>query len=125
MLSENKNTVLVNRIQEKRKCKRSSCRVYASNLRKVHNEFSSGNFTADLKWLGRDSEKIMKGIRTLKNNNTRLITYHLSLYSYLSVPKSMFSNILRVTPPRLRLRCMNRRFLGSGKIWSIFYKPRI
>ena len=65
-----KNKTLVDRIQEKRKCKRASCRVYASNLRRIHKEFSSKKFNFDLKWLRTDADMILKKISKMQNVNT-------------------------------------------------------
>ena len=64
-----KNKGLTDKISEKRKCKRSSCRVYASNLRRINNEFSQKPFTIDLSWLKTDSNSILKKIKKLANVN--------------------------------------------------------
>ena len=64
-----KNTALTDRIMEKRNCKRSSCRVYASNLRRINKEFSKENFTVDLKWLQKDAKIILEKIKRLSNIN--------------------------------------------------------
>ena len=64
-----KNTKLTDRIMEKRNCKRSSCRVYASNLRRINKEFSKELFAVDLKWLQKDSKIILEKIKRLSNIN--------------------------------------------------------
>jgi hypothetical protein len=58
-----KNTALVKRICEKRKCMGSSARTYASTLRRINRDYSDKGFTADLKkWLLDESilKKILK-----------------------------------------------------------------
>ena len=67
---ENKNTTLVDKIQQAKGCKRNSCRVYASNLRRIHKEASTKPWNFNLKWLKEDSSKILKFIMNLKNINT-------------------------------------------------------
>ena len=63
------NKGLTDRIQEKRKCKRSSCRVYASNLRRINKEFSGKPFTINLSWLHADAKRILEKIKKLANVN--------------------------------------------------------
>ncbi len=46
---QKKNVELVDRLQSALKCKRSSCRTYASVIKRVAREFSSG-FNKDMKW---------------------------------------------------------------------------
>ena len=62
-----KNKGLTDKIHEKRKCKRSSCRVYSSNLRRINNEFSKKPFTMNLSWLGTDAKTILDKIKKLAN----------------------------------------------------------
>ena len=64
-----KNKALTDQIMEKRKCKRSSCRVYSSNLRRINKEFSKETFTVDLKWLQKDAKVILEKIKRLSNVN--------------------------------------------------------
>ncbi len=64
-----KNKGLTDKIQDKRKCKRSSCRVYASNLRRINKEFSTKPFTIDLGWLKTEANSILKKIQKLGNVN--------------------------------------------------------
>ena len=64
-----KNKALTDKIMEKRKCKRSSCRVYSSNLRRINREFSKEKFTVDLKWLQKDSKTILEKIKRMSNIN--------------------------------------------------------
>ena len=66
---KNSNVALVERIMNKRGCKRSSCRVYASTLRKINSEFSNKNFHANLKWLESDAPGILAKIKKLQNVN--------------------------------------------------------
>ena len=65
-----KNTTLSDKIQKKRGCARSSCRVYASNLRRINREFSKKKFDFSLKWLKSDATVILKKIKNIKNVNT-------------------------------------------------------
>ncbi len=83
MLKTNSNLTLVNRIAAKRNCKRQSCRVYASTLRRL-NTLSTKTFNQDLKWLQEDSENILKKIRKLESVNKQrnfvssaLVGFHL------------------------------------------------
>ena len=64
-----KNKALTDRIMNKRGCKRSSCRVYSSNLRRINKEFSKEKFTVDLKWLEKDSKTILEKIKRMQNIN--------------------------------------------------------
>ena len=64
-----KNTTLVNMIEKKRKCRRSSCRVYASNLVRINREFSDKPMNSDLKWLQQDADKILDKIKRLSSVN--------------------------------------------------------
>ena len=47
---QKKNVELVDRLQTKLKCKRSSCRTYASTIKRVAREFGSG-YKNDMKWV--------------------------------------------------------------------------
>ena len=64
-----KNKGLTDKIMNKRKCKRSSCRVYSSNLRRINKEFSTKPFNIDLGWLKTDANSILKKIQKLGNVN--------------------------------------------------------
>ena len=66
-----KNVALVDMLQARRKCKRSSCRTYASTLMRIHREFSKRNFNLNLKWLSEDADKILKGIKKLASVNVK------------------------------------------------------
>ncbi|HIB90434.1 TPA: hypothetical protein EYO57_25150 [Candidatus Poribacteria bacterium] len=68
-VKQNINTALTDRIMEKRKCKRSSCRVYSSNLRRINKEFSEEPFTVNLKWLQKDAKVILAKIKRLSSVN--------------------------------------------------------
>ena len=81
-LSVNRNKALTDRIMEKRKCKRSSCRVYSSNLRRINKEFSKKPFTVDLKWLGTDSKVILDKIKHMSNINQQRNFVSASLVGY-------------------------------------------
>ena len=64
-----KNKTLVDRIQRKRGCARSSCRVYASNLRRIHREMSDEPWSNDLKWL--QNESIFNKIKKEESQNVK------------------------------------------------------
>ncbi len=64
-----KNKGLTDKIMDKRKCKRSSCRVYSSNLRRLNNEFSKKPFTINLSWLHSDAKVILEKVKKLGNVN--------------------------------------------------------
>ena len=64
-----KNKTLTDRIQRKRNCARSSCRVYASNLRRIHREFSDQPWSTGLKWL--QDEAILGKIKKLESTNVK------------------------------------------------------
>ena len=64
-----KNKTLVDKIETKRGCRRSSCRVYASNLVRINREFSQKQMSPDLKWLSEDADKILSKIKALKSIN--------------------------------------------------------
>ena len=64
-----KNEDLVDRIQKKRNCARSSCRVYASNLRRINREFSDKEYNSNLKWLKTDAKMILEKLKKIKELN--------------------------------------------------------
>ncbi len=67
-----KNTVLADRIQKNRDCARSSCRVYASNLNRLHREFlSHTKYNHDLKWMYNNSDKLLTKLKKIDNINTQ------------------------------------------------------
>ena len=69
---KSKHTRLSNRIQKARNCARSSCRVYASNLSRLHREFlPKTTYNDNLKWLYDNSEKLLTKLKTVPNLNTR------------------------------------------------------
>ena len=64
-----KNVALVDLLEKKKKCKRSSCRTYASVLMRIHREFSKKKFNINLKWLSDDAGSILSKIKKLQNVN--------------------------------------------------------
>ena len=64
-----KNVALVNLLEKKKKCRRSSCRTYASVLMRIHREFSTKKFNLNLKWLSDDASSILGKIKKLSNVN--------------------------------------------------------
>ena len=67
-----KNKALVDKIQKERNCARSSARVYASNLNRIHRDFLS-NTTKDsnLRWVFDNSEKLLSKLKKIENINTQ------------------------------------------------------
>ena len=67
-----KNKALLDLIQKKRKCARSSCRVYASNINRLHREFlPKTTFNVDLKWIYNNSTKLLVKLKKIDNLNTQ------------------------------------------------------
>ena len=69
MYQYKKNVPLVDLLEKKKKCKRSSCRTYASVLMRIHREFSKKKFNINLKWLSDDAGSILGKIKKLQNVN--------------------------------------------------------
>ena len=69
MFRYKKNIALVNLLEKKKKCKRSSCRTYASVLMRIHREFSKKKFNINLKWLSDDASSILGKIKKLASVN--------------------------------------------------------
>ena len=67
-----KNQKLSDRIQKARGCRRSSSRVYSSNLNRIHREFlPNTKYSQDLKWLHENSAKLLVKLKRLENINTQ------------------------------------------------------
>ena len=67
-----KNKKLTDRIQKARDCKRSSARVYASNLGRIHREFlSKTTYNQNLKWLHDNSDSLLTKLKKVENLNTQ------------------------------------------------------
>ncbi len=67
-----KHQKLSDRIQKERSCKRSSARVYSSNLSRIHREFlSHTKYSQDLKWLGANHKSLLKKLKKVENLNTQ------------------------------------------------------
>ena len=63
---------LSDRIQKERDCKRSSARVYSSNLHRIHREFlSDTKYSQDLKWLKENSKRLLVKLKKVDNLNTQ------------------------------------------------------
>ena len=59
-----KHQKLSDRIQKERGCKRSSARVYSSNLSRIHREFlSHTKYAQDLKWLDANHKPLLKKLK--------------------------------------------------------------
>ena len=67
-----KHQKLSDTIQNIRGCKRSSARVYASNLSRIHRDYlSKTKYTQDLKWLYDNSTSLLKKLKKIENINTQ------------------------------------------------------
>jgi len=67
-----KNKKLTDRIQNARDCKRSSARVYASNLGRIHREFlPKTTYNQNLKWLHDNSDSLLTKLKKVDNLNTQ------------------------------------------------------
>ena len=63
---------LSDRIQKERDCKRSSARVYSSNLHRIHREFlPDTKYSQDLKWLKSNSGRLLTKLKKIDNLNTQ------------------------------------------------------
>lgn len=63
---------LSDRIQKARDCKRSSARVYSSNLHRIHREFlSDTKYSQDLKWLKNNAKRLLPKLKKIENLNTQ------------------------------------------------------
>lgn len=67
-----KHKRLADRIQKARDCARSSCRVYASNLSRLHREFlPNTKYNDDLRWLYDNSDRLLVKLKKIANLNTQ------------------------------------------------------
>lgn len=67
-----KHKAVTDKIQKMKEVKRSSARVYASNISRIHREFlSKTEYNIDMKWLVKNSEKLVKKIKDVTNLNTQ------------------------------------------------------
>ena len=67
-----KHQKLSDRIQKERDCKRSSARVYSSNLHRIHREFlSDTKYSQDLKWLKDNAKRLLGKLKKVENINTQ------------------------------------------------------
>jgi len=64
-----KNIALVDMLEKNKKCKRSSCRTYASVLMRIHREYSKKKFNINMKWLSEEASGILSKIKKLQNVN--------------------------------------------------------
>jgi len=67
-----KHKVVTDKIQKMKDVKRSSARVYASNISRIHREYlSKTDFNHDMKWLVKNSDKLIKKLKDIENLNTQ------------------------------------------------------
>lgn len=64
-----KNKILADRIQKRRGVQRSTARVWASVLRRIHRDYGKGPWNSDLKWLGDAS--ILDKLKKIEGLNIR------------------------------------------------------
>ena len=69
---EAKHRALSDKIQKVRDCARSSCRVYASNLSRIHREFlPKTKWGHDMKWLYENSTSLLAKLKKIENIHTQ------------------------------------------------------
>ena len=86
-----KHQKLSDRIQKERGCKRSSARVYSSNLNRIHREFlSDTKYSQDLKWLKSNDRRLLAKLKKVENLNTQrnLLAAALVGFDLLKVQKA-------------------------------------
>ena len=86
-----KHQKLSDRIQKERGCKRSSARVYSSNLNRIHREFlSDTKYSQDLKWLKTNDRRLLSKLKKVENLNTQrnLLAAALVGFDLLKVQKA-------------------------------------
>ena len=67
-----KHQKLSDRIQKARNCKRSSARVYSSNLHRIQREFlSDTKYSQDLAWLKTNHKRLLTKLKKVENINTQ------------------------------------------------------
>ena len=67
-----KNQKLSDRIQKARGCRRSSARVYSSNLNRLHRDFlPHTKYSQDLKWLHTNAAVLLPKLKKIENVNTQ------------------------------------------------------
>lgn len=67
-----KHQRLTDRIQKARDCKRSSARVYSSNISRIHREFlPRTTYNQNLKWLHDNSTPLLAKLKKITNLNTQ------------------------------------------------------
>ena len=86
-----KHQKLSDRIQKERGCKRSSARVYSSNLNRIHREFlSDTKYSQDLKWLKTNDRRLLAKLKKVENLNTQrnLLAAALVGFDLLKIQKA-------------------------------------
>jgi hypothetical protein len=69
---EPKHRALSDKIQKARDCARSSCRVYASNLSRIHREFlPKTTWSHNMKWLHENSTPLLAKLKKIENLHTQ------------------------------------------------------
>ena len=67
-----KHKAVTDSIQKMKDVKRSSARVYASNIARIHREYlNKTEYKTDMKWLVNNSEKLVRKLKDIKNLNTQ------------------------------------------------------
>ena len=69
---ETKHRELSDKIQKMRDCARSSCRVYSSNLHRIHREFlPKTKWAHNMKWLHENADKLLAKLKKVENLHTQ------------------------------------------------------
>ena len=94
-----KHSGLSDRIQKARNCRRSSARVYSSNIARIHREFlPRTKYSQDLSWLGSNSSQLLTKLKKIENINTQrnLLAAAVVALDLLKQPKKKESYVKQI-----------------------------
>ena len=106
-----KHQKLSDRIQKERGCKRSSARVYSSNLSRLHREFCSHTkYAQDLKWLDGNHKPLLKKLKLVENLNTQRNLLAASLVGF-----DLLKNTAARDPYVAQIAKLNEKQTGAAR----------
>ena len=106
-----KHQKLSDRIQKERGCKRSSARVYSSNLSRIHREFCSHTkYAQDLKWLDGNYKPLLKKLKLVENLNTQRNLLAASLVGF-----DLLKNTAARDPYVAQIAKLNEKQTGAAR----------
>ena len=106
-----KHQKLSDRIQKERGCKRSSARVYSSNLSRLHREFCSHTkYAQDLKWLDGNYKPLLKKLKLVENLNTQRNLLAASLVGF-----DLLKNTAARDPYVAQIAKLNEKQTGAAR----------